>query len=181
MRNRVKGDVGFSTIWRVECRGPDGKLLWVEEVPNIVVDEGLTDILQQYFNGSAYTAAWYMGLIDATNYGAVAADDTAAKITTTLPNPPTTNNWQELTSYNETARPAIQWGTAANNSIDNSANAAVFTMSAAVTVKGVFSITDSTKGGTAGKIYSEALFSSNYSVPSGSTLTVTLTHTAQSV
>jgi len=33
-----------------------------EHVHNLVMTAGKTDMITQYFKGSAYTAAWYLGL-----------------------------------------------------------------------------------------------------------------------
>src|SRR3972149_2987440 len=40
----------------------DGKVLWVDEFDNLVVNVGLDDNLDKHFKGSGYTAAWYVGL-----------------------------------------------------------------------------------------------------------------------
>src|SRR3990172_6860164 len=44
----------------------DGKVLWVDEFDNLVVNVGLDDNLDKHFKGSGYTAAWYVGLTDGT-------------------------------------------------------------------------------------------------------------------
>ena len=59
------GRVAASSLYRVECFAPDRTLKWVEEVTNIVVEDGLNDLLGKYFKASAYTAAHYVGLVGA--------------------------------------------------------------------------------------------------------------------
>lgn len=155
----------------IEVRRRDGAVLhvdeWVEDIGNLTTVEGRTNALQQYFKGSGYYAAWYVGLISNENFGALDAGDTAAKITTGTPNPPTTNNWKEATEYSEATRPAITFANAANASITSSATPSTFTINASVTLYGGFVISNNTKGGTAGLIYGEGAFSSTISLSSG--------------
>lgn len=170
----------FHNTYRFECRDRDGNLKWVEEIQNLVVTQGLNDVLTKYLKGSSYTATWYVGLIDNAGFGALAAGDTAAKITNTTPNPPTTNDWAELSEYDESVRQTLTLGTASGGSIDNTASKAVFTMSATKTVYGGFIISDSTKDGTAGVLFGEAAFSAPRAVVDDDTITVTVTVTAAS-
>jgi len=144
----------------------------MEDVHNLVTTEGLNDLLTQYFKGSAYTAAWYVGLIDNSPAPTLAAGDTAAQIS------PGTNGWDELIEYSEAVRQTLTLGTASAGSIDNTAAKAVFTINATVTIYGGFVISNSTKEGTTGKLYGEAAFASTRSVVSGDTVTVTVTLTA---
>ena len=97
--------------WRQVPWNMDGQWLKVYAsplTPNQNVDEGaiflLDTIMQTAVN---YNAAWFAGLC----VGAVSANvqDTAAKITTATPNPPTTNDWQEFTAYQETTRQPVVW------------------------------------------------------------------------
>ena len=164
---------------RFEARDANGNLKWVEEIPNLVVTEGLNSLLTQYFKGSGYTATWFVGLIDNAGFTALAATDTAAKITTAA-NPPTTNGWQEITAYSESVRQTLVLGTASAGSIDNTASKAVFSINGTITVKGAFLSSIDTKGGTTGVLYGEAAFSATRSLVSGDTLTVTQTLTAAS-
>ena len=47
-------------VFRMECFDKDGNHKWMEEFPNLVVNEGLKDMNDKYFSGSGYTAAWYL-------------------------------------------------------------------------------------------------------------------------
>ena len=143
---------------------------WTEEVHNLVTTEGKNDQLTQYFKGSAYTAAFFIGLVNNAGFTAYAAGDTAAQINGT-------NGWAEGVPYSNSTRVAWVGGTASGGSIDNTASVAVFSINATQTVRGAFVATSSAKNGTAGKLYGEADFSAARSVLSGDSLQVSATYT----
>lgn len=155
------------TQFYVECVGADGKVKWVEDIHNIVVNAGLNDLLDKYFKGSTYTAAFYVGLKDT---GTPAAGDTMSSHA----------SWATITPYSDATDPALTLGTVSGQSVDNSANKAQFNINATDTVYGAFVKTDNTKGGTAGTLYGVADFSGARSVENGDTLNVTVTLTAAS-
>ena len=165
--------LGMKSLYRVECFDRHGTLKWVEEVPNIVVNEGLDDLLDKYFKGSAYTAAHYVGLVDNANFTAYAAGDVAGQINGT-------NGWDELTAYTEGNRPALTLGTVSGQSVDNSASKAQFSINATKTVRGAFAVTNNTKAGTSGTLYGAADFATARAVENGDTVNVTVTLTAAS-
>lgn len=156
--------------YRIEAFSPSGDLKWVEEFSNIVPTGGLNDVLDKYLKGSAYTAAFFIGLTDGTP--TVAAGDTMASHA----------GWAEVTAYSEGTRPALTLGAVSGGSVDNSASKATFTISANGTaIGGAFMATDSTKGGTTGVLYSVAAFAAgDKSLDSGDTLSVTVTCTSAS-
>jgi hypothetical protein len=151
----------------VECFGADGELKWRETVYNLVVTAGKNDLLTNYFKGSAYTAAFFVGLVDNASFTAIAAGDTSASHT----------GWLESAAYSNATRPALTLGTAASGSIDNSASKASFTINATATLNGAFCITNSTKSGTTGILYSASSFGSTRSVISGDTVNCQVTLT----
>ena len=106
------GSIQIHNTYRLD-HWRDGVLLATVDAKNLVTTEGLNDLLDQYLTGSTYTAAWYVGLIDNASFTEVAADDTAAKIIETV-NHPTTNDWQEDTSYDEATREGLTLGTPAD-------------------------------------------------------------------
>src|SRR5438270_1917354 len=161
--------IKFRNIYRFECFGPDGQLKWVEEVPNTVMTAGINDLLTNYFKGSAYTAAFFVGLVDNASFSAYATADTMASHA----------GWLESAAYSNANRPTLTLGTAAAGSIDNSAAKAVFNINATATVLGAFVVTNSTKSGTTGTLYGAASFTGgSRSVLSGDTLNVTVTLSA---
>lgn len=141
-----------------ECRDASGALLWREEVHNLVVNQGRTNILEQYFRGSAYTATWYMGLKGA---GTIAAADTLASHA----------GWSEVTPYSGN-RPSWGPAAAAANAISNTTPVS-YTINATSTVAGIFLASVNT--GTSGILFSAVDFSASRSVASGDTITVTYT------
>jgi hypothetical protein len=143
--------------YAVECIGPDGKLKWREEFKNLVTTAGKNDIIDKYFKGSAYTAAWYLGL---KGTGSAAVGDTLASHA----------GWSEVTPYSGN-RPAITFGTTSGGS--NTATSVSYTINATATVAGAF--VSSVNTGTAGTLYSAGDFAASRSVASGDTLNVTLT------
>lgn len=149
--------------YRVECIGADGQLKWTEEYTNLVTTAGKTDIIDKYFKGSAYTAAWFLGLKGA---GAAAVGDTMASHA----------GWAEVTAYSNATLPAISFGTTAAGS--NTATTVSFSINGTATVAGAFVTTNSTKGATTGTLYSAGDFAASRSVVSGDTLNVTLTVSA---
>lgn len=161
------GLVRAQTRYDVVCFGPDGKEKWRDTAFNLVVNEGLNDLLDKYFKGSTYTAAHYVGLTDGTP--TPAAGDTMASHA----------GWTEVTAYTEGTRQAFTPGTVASQSVDNSASKATFSINGTTTVGGLFLTTNNTKGGSTGTLYGAAAFSGgDKSLGNGDTLQVTATATA---
>jgi hypothetical protein len=143
-----------------ECIGADGKTKWRDGFDNLVTTEGKTDLVDKYFKGSGYTAAWFLGLKGA---GTAAVGDTMASHAA----------WLEVSGYTSSTLPAITFGTTAAGS--NTATAVSFAVNATATVAGAFVTTNSTKGAASGTLYSAGDFSAPRSVVSGDTLNVTIT------
>jgi hypothetical protein len=157
-------------VYKIQCHDAQGNLKWEDEAPNLVVNVGLQDMNAKYFTGSAYTAAWYIGLYGAGASNTPAAGDTMSSHA----------GWTEVTAYSQSTRPACTFGTpsTANPSVaTNSASPASFSINATTTVGGAFLTSNSTKSGTTGTLYSAADFSSpgDRAVVSGDTLSVTYT------
>jgi hypothetical protein len=166
---------GFSTsakgggVFHVQCLDKDGNLKWEDQMHNLVVDVGLQDMNTQYFTGSAYTAAFFLGLVAGPGSGTTyAAADTLASHA----------GWTEFTEYSG-ARKAVAFGTATTadpSVIGNSASPAQFSITGAGgTVAGAFLC--NVDSGTSGLLFSEADFQSpgDRVVVSGDTLNVTYT------
>lgn len=157
-------------VYKVQCHDAQGNLKWEAEAPNLVVNVGLQDMNAKYFTGSAYTAAWYLGLYGSGSTNNPAASDTMSSHA----------GWTEVVAYSQATRPACTFGTptTANPSVaTNSASPATFSINGTTTVGGAFLTSNNTKSGTTGTLYSAADFSSpgDRSVVSGDTLSVTYT------
>jgi len=168
MKSETRETIELGDLFEIECFDKHGNLKWRDTIKNLVVDEGLDDVLDKYLKGSSYTAAHYVGLTDGTP--TFAAGDTMASHT----------GWTEVTAYDETVRQDATWGTVSGKSVDNSANKAVFTISTNSTVVGgAFLATDSTKGGTTGTLYGGGAFSAgDKTLDDGDVLNVTVTASA---
>lgn len=160
----MKMTINLSETWEVECFDKFGNLKWKDIIHNLVVDEGIEDNLDQYFNGSSYTAAHYCGLTDSAP--SPAAGDTMSSHT----------GWTEVTAYSEGVRQTVQWGSVSSKSVSNSSNKAVFSINGTTTVGGAMVTTNSTKGGSTGTLYGVGAFSGgDKSLANGDTLNVQIT------
>ena len=154
--------------YRVECRDAEGNIKWVIEEDNLVVNVGL-----QYMAGTALTSTaqittWYLGLITGPGVTTSATDTISSK------------GWTEFTGYSNANRvtASLTAATNANPSVvTNSGTPANFNINATGTVGGAFLVSNNTKGGTTGILFSEKAFSSpgDRSVVSGDILAVTYT------
>jgi hypothetical protein len=156
-------------VFHVQCFDKDGTLKWEDQMHNLVVNEGLQDMNTEYFKGSAYTAAFFLGLVTGPGSGTTyAAADTLASHA----------GWTEFTNYSG-SRKAVTFGTATTadpSVIGNSASPSQFSITGAGgTVAGAFLCT--VASGTSGTLFSEADFQSpgDRVVVSGDTLNVTYT------
>lgn len=152
----------------VECFDSEGKLKWVAETPNLVVNIGLQYMAGVGLTSTTQITTWYIGLYGAGASNTPAAGDTAASHA----------GWTENTNYSEANRPTATFAAATNANpsvVTNTASKAVFTMNATTTIGGAFLISNNTKGGTTGTLFSAADFQSpgDRSVVSGDVLNVT--------
>ena len=155
----------------IECYDKDGKLKWVDDSKNLVVNVGLQYMAGTALDGStARITSWYLGLYGAASSNNPAAGDTMSSHA----------GWTEVTDYTEATRPAATFvaaTTADPSVVTNSASKAQFTMNATVTVGGAFLTSNNTKGGTTGTLFSAKDFNSpgDRSVVSGDVVLVTYT------
>jgi hypothetical protein len=174
--NTATARVGAGGVFNMQCFDADGNLKWESSLPNLVVNVGLQDMNTQYFKGAAYTAAWFIGLYGAAASNTPAAGDTAASHA----------GWTEVVPYSNATRPAATFGTATTadpSVLSNSASPASYTINATATVGGAFLISNSTKSGTTGILFSASDFAApgDRSVASGDTLNVTYTFSLDAV
>ena len=173
----VGEQVSVTGRYDVKCFDADGNLKWEDSFKNIVVNAGKIDLLTQYFKGSAYTAAFYLGLVDNAGFTTYAPGDTMSSHAL----------WAESVAYSNSTRPSISFGTATasggssnpgvagTGSISNT-TAVTFTINATATILGAFLTTGSAKSGTTGTLYSAGSFTGgSRAVTSGDSLLVTYT------
>lgn len=174
LSNLPVGNLPIGGFFVVECYGPDGKLKWEDKAENGVTDVGIASLLNVNFRSATQITAWYIGLVDNAGFVAFAAGDTAASHT----------GWSEVSSASYSQSTRVQWSPAApsGGAIVNTTSADhSMVNSSTLTVKGLFVISDSTKGGTAGTLFSTAAFTGGtQAVNSGDTLKVTYTIAATS-
>jgi len=167
------------SIWDVEHwrRDEAGELylLDVTRDTNLVVNEGLDDILDTYFKSGTQITTWYVCIFE-DDYTVLATNTYASK------------GFTESTAYDETVRPTWTGGSVSGQSVDNSASKATFTMNDTKTIYGAALVggtnaatkNDSTSG-SANVMYCSAQFAASKSVVDDDVLKVTVTLTSSSV
>lgn len=124
---------------------------WLEVKKNLVVTGGKNDLLDKYFSGSGYTAAWFCGLVSSVSFSAYAAGDTMASHA----------GWTEAGGANAPTysgnRPALTFAAASGASKATSSPSS-FTFTGAGTIKGMFCTSVTTKDGTTGILYNAVNF-----------------------
>jgi len=156
-------------VFHVQCVDKDGNVKWEEDMHNLVVNTGLQEMNKQFFTGSNYTAALYLGLITGPGAGnTYAAADTLASHA----------GWTEFSNYSG-SRKLVTFGTATladPSVIGNGASPSSFTISSSGGVVAGAFLTD-VASGTTGILFSEANFQApgDRTVVSGDTLNVTYT------
>lgn len=159
-------NLSVSGAYTVECFDAEGNLKWSEQIKNLVVTVGKNSMLDEFFTGSNYSAAWYLGLVNGASSPTYNAADTMSSH----------SGWSEFTSYSNATRPAPTWTAASSGS--KATNATSFNINGSGTVAGAFMTTNDTISGTTGTLYSAGNFSGgSRTVASGDTLNVTYTAT----
>ena len=150
--------------YEVKCIGADGSLKWEDSIENLVVTVGKNDLLDKYFAGSSYTAAWYMGLVDGVSTPTYAATDTLASH----------SGWTESTAYSGGNRITVAWNAASAGS--KASTATTFNINASATIAGALLTVTQSNSVTTGVLYSAGNFTGgSRTVASGDSLLVTYT------
>lgn len=144
----------------MRCVRRDGSVAWEECFTNLIVNAGKTDILQKYFKGVAYTAAWYLGFKSALG-GQVAGDTLAAH-----------PGWAEVSPQGAN-RVALVFNAAASQSIGTGQFDVPITLAGPTDVGGGFVST--AQSGASGTLYSVGDFSQVRPVSAGDTLQLSQT------
>lgn len=156
---------GYFTIEHIR----DGEVIYTEDTPNIVVDEGLTYILDTALSNGTQNATHYIGIFK-NNYTPVAGDVAATFAGAGVAN-------EISTEIDETVRPTWTEAGVTSKTITNSASPAAFTANTTVSAYGAFLISNSTLGGTSGKLVAASKFSAVRNLVDTDVLNVTYTLT----
>jgi len=160
----------IKSIWDWE-QYRDGELIDAWQETNLVVNEGLNNLLDVYLSSGTQITTWYAGIFDDNH--TPASNNTYA-----------TPGFSESTAYDEAVRPTWQEAGPSAKSITNSANKASFTMSTTTTIYGGFLVgggtAATTKGNTAGNgtLLCSSKFSSSKTADNDDVLKVTITITS---
>lgn len=169
--------------FRYDCKHiRDGVVIDEFSAENIVTTAGATDLLNKYFKGSGYTAAWYLGLISSASYSTPPAiTNTAANLSGTG------NGWTECSAtyapdYDTpagTSRASITFGSPSGTDPVSLATASAINIifSNSGTCKGAFIAAGTTRLSTTAPLYSAALFTGDKTVIDNDQLNVTVTCT----
>jgi hypothetical protein len=165
---------GVGGIYKVECFDSFGRLKWTTFAKNGVTDVGIASVLNIYLRAQTQITAWYIGLIDNAGFTALASSDTMASHV----------GWSEVAGANYSDANRIAWsaGAPSGGAVVNATSSDFHMINgSALTVRGLFLISDNTKGGTTGTLFSTAAFTGgNQTVNNGDTLKVTYTVSATS-
>lgn len=155
--------IQFKGQIRIDHFDKNGQLLGNYLYTNTIVNVGKNAILDIMFGGETQITEWFCGLIQDDNYTGIAAADTIASHA----------GWEEFTGYSDNRK---QWEPeAASSQIITNSTPMEFAITSGKTLKGIFIVSNVTKGGTTGTLWSAGLFTSDLSVNNGDTLRITYT------
>ncbi len=167
MSSALVQELEMKQIGIATCRNPDGSIAWQTGlgVPtkNGITTAGINHIFNVQFGATSKSAAWYLGLISSTSYTALASADTISSHV----------GWiEEYTNYSQSTRPQWTPASASGGSVSNSSSVN-FSITASITVKGIFVVNENTKNGSTGTLWATALFTSgDQALVNGQTLEV---------
>ena len=149
-------------IWQFQICDRLGNVLETIRFRNGIVDVGVRHVYDCAFHAGSQITTWYIGLIDNSGFTALANADTMASHA----------GWNEFTTYNEATR--VEWNEGATSGRTiASATPADFSITGSGTIRGAFLVSNSTKNGTDGVLWSTGVFANPPTVANGETLKVT--------
>lgn len=146
-----------------------GGVVWREEWINLVVDAGVTYILDAGLSGGTPITSWYVLIMQAASSPSSSLPTIAAGNTMG-----SHAGWAEVTAYDEATREAwVEAGVSAK-SVTNSASPAEFTIDTNTTyISGAALTSGSAKSGTTGTLYAAGAFGSVRTLNDNEVLRVT--------
>lgn len=157
MNNAMQG--GF--LYTFEKLDRQGRVVWTEQIHNLIPIEGLNHFLNVALKGSTQIPTWYVGIY--TNNYTPAAGDTMAAFPAAA---------GEITTYANATRHTLVLGTVASGAVDNTASKAEITFTSAASVQGGFITSVAAKGATTGVLLSAVKNASPKNFEVGETLRV---------
>ena len=169
---KVKNDSRIRGFFTVEVYDPvdeygNRRLRHKEIVKNGVTDTGKNNALDVLFGSGTQITAWFLGQIDEAGFTGVAGTDTSASHT----------GWTEFQTYSEVTRPQWNPGAAAGGAVVNG-TPVNFNITGSASLKGIFAISENTKGGATGILWATALYAADIPVNNGDLVKITYTVTA---
>lgn len=150
----------------VQNWAPDGQLKWAVREKNLVVNAGITKMLQVLFAGCAVVSTWYVGLAGSSL--TAASGDTMASHA----------GWTEITGFG-TATRAVFVDVISGKAVTNSASTVAYAINTANTIGGAFLASTNNKGGSTGTLLCVVTFTAgDKAATAGDTLTVTYSFSA---
>ena len=168
LSDKIRDFVKIGGFFTVVCHDPNGNLKWVETTHNLITNEGLDHVLNVILHGATQITTWYLALFE--NDHTPAAGNTYA-----------TPGFTETTSYDEATRQAYNEAASSSQSVTNSANKAVITISASITLYGLGLVgggsAATTKANTdgGGTLFNVATFATAREMIDDDTLSITYT------
>ena len=154
----------WNGCWVFEFYDRHGRLRRRLPFPNGLTTVGGNYLADTGFRGTAQSSTWYVGLISATSFTALAVADTMAAHT----------GWTESQAYSEAVRQTWSADAASGGIITNSTKA-VFSMNADATIRGAFLTSSNTKGGTTCTLFCTGQADTDQVMSSGESLKVVYT------
>jgi hypothetical protein len=165
VKNPMNSILNLKGQFHIEHRDLFGNLKAIYDFPNAETDVGKDLLLDVMFNDVTQIAnnSWFVGLIDNSGFTALADADTMASHT----------GWTEFTNYSETTRVAWGSGASSGQTVTNASPITFNISGAGGTVRGIFVVSNSSKSGGSGTLWSTGLFSASVPVTSGDQLKLT--------
>lgn len=143
-----------------------GVLLRAFDIHNDITNEGKNKIFNVMFNDATPIAnnSWFIGLVNQSSFSAFAPGDTMASHA----------GWAEFIAYSQANR--VAWGSVSSTaqSVSNT-TPATFDFTGTGTIHGLFIVSNSTKNGSSGTLWSTAAFANDIDVVNSDQLKLTYT------
>lgn len=169
--DEMKSGIGVKGLWRLNFRIRNKTTNEIEEfvddIHNLVVNEGLNNLLDVMFHAGTQTDPWYIGL---KNNGGAAATDTYSGMISDG------EAWTEFEEYSDHRKEFVE-AAAASQAITNTGSVGQFDITSAGQIYGAFltSVESKDENPAGAVLFSAGDISSFRTVDSGDQVNITLT------